>query len=619
MFALPISPGLLAAIVFGLGILVIHFIPRFKWIAAGILLVAITPLAIPGFWFSPDKLGISDWDYYFSYHTNLRRTIVEFHQFPLWNPWICGGTAALGDPEFPVFTPTFLLELAFGVPHGLRLSIYFATAVGALGMLLLGKRLGLSVYASLLAAIGVAFSSVNLLEIVEGHPNIFSAMWIPWIFWAWLIAYRSKSERSRWIILCAIFLALTFFQGGIYLLMYTTFAFLALTILVPHRKHAFKITLIAGLIALGLSAIKLIPTALWLSQFQDQAYASSTFTLPHLDKILFGRYLHGAENVIPNQNGGWHEYGAYIGYGLAALAIVGLFKIKRRVVLTLAIAAILAILISSTGPFLKSLFDKAPFLPRSNISRVILFAVIPISLLAGFGLDVIRKLKSERSRLNSDTPGPIQGGRIWGGWKRAAGPALGVIISTIVAADLFTLASQLSYQAFVLPEVVPAPSPAPSPIVHTAFDYKTRYQGVDFTRAFTATKADYGTMTYCSVLGPKPAVRTIHDKENFGPVLTSQNLSVESVGWTPNHVTTTVNAKTDNTEVMLNTNYANGWKVNGKPARNIQDRVGEITHQGNSTVRFAYRAPGLIIGSIISTLTLLGIIVVVSGKRYRAR
>lgn len=600
-------PGLLAALIFVLGAIVVRILPKFRWLATGILLVIITPVAIPGFWFSAGRLGVSDWDQYFSYYHVLRRTITEFHQFPLWNPWICGGSAALGDPEFPVISPTFLPVLFLGVEEGLKITIYFATAVGALGMLMLGKRLGLSVYATLLAAIGASFSSVNLLEIVEGHPNIFAAMWVPWIFWSWLTAYRS--HKKTWSILCGIFLALTFFGGGIYLLLYTALAFLVLITLAPNHKKAFLVTLKAGLWALGFASVKLIPTLFWLRQFPDKAYASSAFTLPYLHKILFGRYLHnagGPAGVIPNQGSGWHEYGAYIGPFIGALTLIGLAKFRQsRVVRALVIAAVLAILLSSFGPFLKPIFDELPFIPRSNISRIILFAVIPIALLAGYGLDIVRKQVSQK-------------------WLVALFVFAGL---SYAAGDLFTVTEALSHQAFVIPYPENSIPPAPSPISHLTHEYRIRHNGVDYSRAYAAVLQGYGTKTHCTVLGPgtKTRVRTIHDKENFGPVLDNEELQVLAVSfWSPNRLTATVRA-TKLAEVQVNTNYAEGWWVlfegdpTPKPAQNLGDHVATIVPPGNHTLTFYYRPRGMLAGVIITAGTILAALGWEFAKRYRGR
>jgi hypothetical protein len=413
--------GALIGLIFGFGALVIYLIPRFKWILASILLVLSTPLALLPFWMSSGTLGISDWDYYFSMHTNVQQTISTFHQLPLWNPYTCGGTSALGDPEFPVFSPLFLLELLFGTPAGLRLSIYASTAVGALGMLFLSRKIGIVVLGGLVAGLGFAFSSVNLLEIVEGHQNILSAMYIPWIWLTWYCAYTSQNKKQLYyIIATAILLALVFFQGGLYLLMYLTGAFIVMPFLLRRRKEAIKVTLIAGVIALGLAAVKIAPVAYWVQEFQDRAYASSTYTLSSMDKILLGRILYGAEDVIPNQGSGWHEYGAYIGPIMLLLALIGIATYrKNRIARGLLIAGILALLTSSLGPYLKPFFDHVPFIPRSNISRVILFTIIPLSLLSGFGITGLTK----KSRIFQ--------------W-------LAITLLTLAAADLISLAYPLS-------------------------------------------------------------------------------------------------------------------------------------------------------------------------------
>src|SRR3990167_8748852 len=126
-----------------IGVLGLPKIPRYAWLAMVALLLVITPIALPGFW-PNGQWGISDWDYYFSYHTAIQRIVSDFGLFPQWNPYICGGTSAIGDPEFPLFAPTFLLELLVGIPLGFRLAIFTMTAFGAGGMLLLARRLSLS-------------------------------------------------------------------------------------------------------------------------------------------------------------------------------------------------------------------------------------------------------------------------------------------------------------------------------------------------------------------------------------------------------------------------------------------------------------------------------------------
>ncbi|HSX25370.1 MAG TPA: hypothetical protein VLG69_05370 [Candidatus Andersenbacteria bacterium] len=581
-FAFETLQGALAGIIFGLGALVVSLLPKYKWLASSILLILITPIALLPFWFSSDKLGISDWDYYFSMHTNLQETITQFHEFPLWNPFTCGGTSALGDPEFPVLSPLFIFELLFGTPAGLKLSIYAATAIGALGMLFLSKKMNIRPLGGLLAGMGLAFGSVNLLEIVEGHQNILAFMYIPWIFLTWYCSYQSSGRKKlHYMLATAFLLTLVFFQGGLYLLMYMTAAFIVLPFLVSKPKKAIQVTIISGSIALGLAALKLIPVAYWVHEFQDKAYASSAFTLFSIDKILLGRILHGAENVIPNQGSGWHEYGAYIGPIMLLLALIGFIAHrKQRFARGLLISAVIALLGSSFGPYLKPIFDHVPFIPRSNIARIILFTIIPLCVLSGMGIDWMQK-RSRTLRIFS------------------------IIFITLAAIDLISLAYPLASQAFVLPQDAQLIQHAPYPIAYDPFDYKTRYNGVDYTRAYEATLQGYGTMSYCSVLGPDPAVSIITDADsNYVSFPNNHGATFTINSWTPNNSTITVISPVTSSAI-INTNYADGWYVNGKPAKNIANKVGIDIPSGTTVLHFQYIPKGMWTGMSITIITIL--------------
>ncbi len=573
-----LQQGILVGSAFLLAVALISMIKnqRKKYWAAIALIIIFAPLAVLGYWFSTGDLGIADWDFYFTLHDSYRKAILEYHTFPFWNPYICGGTAGLGDPEFPFFSPTFLLEFIFGIPLGIRFAITLSVIVGATGMLALARSMGRSVEAGLISALAVAFGTVNLLEVTEGHVNVMAAMWIPWILWSWLAVYRGKRKP----IICGIFLAAAFLGGGIYLLMYTTFAFLALILLVPQHRHAAIITIKSGAWALGFASFKLIPVLLWLKQFPDGAYQSSTYTLPWIVDILFGRYLHGSY-IIPDQASGWHEYGAYIGYVVFILALIGASRLRTsRIIRALIITSLVTLLISALGPYLKVVFDPLWFFPRSNISRLILFTVIPVSLLAAYGADRIAKVFPK-------------GGKI-----------VRALLVGIVAVDIISLTYQVSEQAFILPHVVPQVSPAPYPIAFTPDRYDDLGSGTAHTRSFDAYRAGYGTLVYCSVLGPTPGVRTIYDEGNNGAIsVLDTKAKVSLLSWNYNTVRVHVNTPVA-TKIVLNTNYADGWTVNGKKAIVVSNRVAADVMPGSYDLVFSYATPGFRVGLLVTLCTL---------------
>src|SRR5688572_22232079 len=49
--------------------------------------------------------GSYDWDGFLGLKASSRRSILDYHQFPLWSPWYCGGIADLGHPESRALAP----------------------------------------------------------------------------------------------------------------------------------------------------------------------------------------------------------------------------------------------------------------------------------------------------------------------------------------------------------------------------------------------------------------------------------------------------------------------------------------------------------------------------------
>lgn len=584
--------GVLVGVAVMLAVALISCLKRSQWLAAGLLLIVTVPLALAGFSWTTGELGISDWDYFFSLHHYYRQIILEYGEFPFWNPFTCGGTAGLADPEFSVLSPLYPLELFLGVSTGLRLAILVSVAVGGLGVLLLGKRLELSVLAALLAAVGWSYSSATLLKLVEGHVYILAAMWIPWVLWSWLAAWRQRKPYNT--LLCGIFLALMFYQGGIYLLFYLGPALVVLGLLVRDIKRGLMVTIGAGAWALGLAAVKLAPVSWWLWQFQDQVYAVSTYTLPFWYEVLLARHLHG-EQVLPGQGGGWHEYGAYVGPLIVAISLLAVTTIKRRRLTRVMVVAVAGlILLSSAGPYLKPLLDALPYLPRSYTSRVMVLAVLPLVLLGGIGLDVLNSWSNKRF---------VQG--------------LRAIIVGLIAVSLISLAYPLSEQAFVLPTVFSQPLLAPKPIAFTNETYPVRHEGQDYDRTYVAAKRGYGALTYCSALGPPIAVKPWHEEGSEYVSLARGSGEIRLLKWQPNRVV----ARVDIAEagmVVLNTNYAQGWRVNGEPARNVQGRVGAKVAPGQRDIIFTYRTPGLVFGLLVTVITIvIAVIMVIARPRKK--
>jgi len=80
-----------------------------------------------------------DWDLAFTQHEIHRKIILEYRQFPLWNPYLSGGEPWLAHPESDFLSPFFILVLLFGTIKGTLTIYFFYTLMGLLGMYFLSR------------------------------------------------------------------------------------------------------------------------------------------------------------------------------------------------------------------------------------------------------------------------------------------------------------------------------------------------------------------------------------------------------------------------------------------------------------------------------------------------
>jgi hypothetical protein len=121
-----------------------------------------------------------DWRLFETWLEAGRRSIIWYHQLPLWNPWTCGGQVYLANPQSLVATPTFLLVLIFGTALGAKLTLvayYFCAFDGAYR---LARDLKSSIVAAILAAILTGTGGWFALHFSEGHCTFFGAALFPY-------------------------------------------------------------------------------------------------------------------------------------------------------------------------------------------------------------------------------------------------------------------------------------------------------------------------------------------------------------------------------------------------------------------------------------------------------
>jgi hypothetical protein len=336
----------------------------------------------------------------------LRRSVAE-GVLPLWNPYPAFGEPLLALGVTQVLYPPAWLALVLPPHVAWALSAALHLAFTGLGLFLLARRLGLSTAASGLAA--AAWAGGDALLSAVNMPNLLTgAAWLPW---AGLAAIRLDAARGPlWL---AAALAAPLLAGSPEAFLMCAATALAGAGLAASRADAgrrlARLGLAAGL-GLALAAVQWVPT-LALAQRsaratlgdRAQAYWSqhpaglATLALPVvLDELPLAEPWRRAlyenrEPFLPS---------IYVGALVLPLALVGLVSAPRRPRFALAALALGATAVA-LGRHLPAfdLWSGLPGLASLRFpSKALELAAFALALLAGFGLDAVRRAEAARVR-----------------------------------------------------------------------------------------------------------------------------------------------------------------------------------------------------------------------------
>jgi hypothetical protein len=280
------------------------------------------------------NLGVRDWDQHLFYYETFLKSILEFTQVPLWNPWYCGGMVLLQNPQIPVFSPFYIFAPLINSIVAMKLTIVIHYFIAAFGIFFLSRYVyHLSNIELSFVPIGVfCFNSFWSLQISEGHTWILCSAYIPFV-WLGYEKYL-ESEDIKWAVFGAAFLALIIWSGGIYpgpltALMLCGYAILRAALgrmIIPLKGLMFL-----SIYAFLFSALKLIPVMDYMRDY-PRITGGREFIPPSIwPEIFFGRdqSLYSGIN-FPGKVWGWHEYGCYIGVALTFLFLVAVISIFWR-------------------------------------------------------------------------------------------------------------------------------------------------------------------------------------------------------------------------------------------------------------------------------------------------
>ena len=580
---------------------------RGKALLAAALLAAAAIAVISPMFAQWGNIGLSDWDNQLFYHGAAVKTIKEFGQFPLWNPYHCGGSPMLASPEISFLAPTFIFDLVFGEVVGVKLMVIFYAVLGMWGMYFLSRTLGYGRVSSFVPPAVYMASSWFTLRVTEGHTGFLPFALLPFItaFFIRSLDAPDWQRALRQIAAASFFMAWTIFAGGVYPFIGISLFLSGFCLLSMISKRSLKPAASLILIMVFtflLSAVKSVPQYEFIKEFPRKTEVKQHHSLPIIKDALFSRNQQVTTQASEFYQGrdedageysrafwkgerpwGWQEYGAFIGVSTAVLLLAGLFFFRNLWAwYVLAVFSLLLALGDFSPVNVWAFIRKLPVLGSLHgPSRITVLFVFSASVIAGF---VASKLE---------------------GMKRPASGLVPKVLTGVVAAAVFlelaTVSAPVMLDAFPSPAYTLKPSENFTHLVvdnPTATNYPYFLKNTGVLNCYESQHPPTKAVPYGDERGRRnPGYRG----EAF---LASGNGTAEVTYFSPNIVRIDVAAAAPDV-LVLNQNYFKGWKANGVDALDHWGLVGAPVDAGKKQVAFRYSPRSFKTGLPISIVSFI--------------
>jgi uncharacterized membrane protein YfhO len=540
--------------------------------------------------------GIWDWDYQLTLLEVSRRSVLEYHQLPLWNPFMKGGVSLAGNTLMHAWGPCFIPVLLFGTVMGVKVCIVLYLLIAQCGMFLLARHNGLSRKSAFLSACLYALGGVYAQRLTHGHFEWIAIAWIPFIVLT--IHHNMRRFNKKSLCLGGMCFAFLFLDGGPYQFAFLgVFLALYISLLVIQGKSLRTPAAAAIIVTLGISvaSIKLIPMYETVTQYPREGGEFGFYGLtepPRASSMLYQMFLSRNQRHDP---GDWMPYklnvGCYVGWIPLLLACAGVcFSLRRNWPLILAGLVTFWIMLGPSAPVdIWHLLQKLPLLHMLRIpSRFNVFVLFTIALLAGEGMERLQEKahKMQRARF------------------------IPLFTVALIALDLLWVNGKVFRVAFCIPPL-PAESNgdfknyAQSPYLE---HYRNRAVYHIFhnlrSAVLPAVRENRGVIDTFSTINCVAHAFSFDDPSYRGEAWIEEEAGkVLRVAITPNRIKVETNGA--GKTLLINQNYDSGWRARGKQTVAISSRNGLISADispGQREIEFVYFPSSFLAGALITLI-----------------
>jgi hypothetical protein len=334
------------------------------------------------------------------------REAVKNGRLPLWNRFVLAGEPLLAVQQPAVLHPATWIGFLLPLAQAWTFEMAFRYLLALLGAYLFLRELACGEVAALFGAIGWAFS--DYLVFFLGYPLTPAAAPFPLLLLGLRRLVTAGDRRAVGLTVAALLLVLTSGHpesllhavtgGGIYFLFELVFAGRG------RRLRPFLLSLLAGTLTLGLTAVLLLPLAEALPHTAEQFIRSNVFAHARKSFPIRESLRHLAHDALPFAFGvsgkgeilqGFAEPSAYAGALVFPFAVVGLFS-RRRERWPLIVIGALGIAMDARAIGIADALSNLPLFDIGINDRMVFLAAFALAALAALGLERAREASGSR-------------------------------------------------------------------------------------------------------------------------------------------------------------------------------------------------------------------------------
>ena len=324
---------------------------------------------------------------------HFQSTLWREGELPLWNRHILSGSPFLGNTESALFYPPNAIFYFLPVPLAWTLKLLLNIVIAGTATALFVRAMGGNTWGAISA--GMIFAVAGNMTTWQSSMLTDAALWLPLICLGVHRLFRIRSNSAT-VVLTAIAFALPVLAGHpetaaqvtLVGILYACWEAFTIPSEVGSSRRNLAIFAIAGVTAIGLSAIQILPTLEWLTLLNHTVSIDWGILRFHEALSFFSRDI--ATN--PNSSGLLvPESAAYAGTITLLLAPLALLHRNRREAFFFVLLIVVSLQIVFGGPF-HWIVDQIPVLNGLKNWRFIIVVDFSFAVLAGMGISALTSI-----------------------------------------------------------------------------------------------------------------------------------------------------------------------------------------------------------------------------------